>query len=124
MRILLDTHILLWWMADDPRLPRSTQVAIAVPNTEVYVSAISLAEISIKTSLGKLTVAGDLPGAIEKSGFHSLAFTQAHGYRLADLPLHHRDPFDRMLVVQAQTESLVFATVDPACRQYDVQMLS
>ena len=124
MRILLDTHMLLWWMADDPRLPKSTEVAIAVPNAEVFVSAISMAEISIKTSLGKLTVGGDLPGAIEKSGFHSLAFTAAHADRLVDLPLHHRDPFDRMLVVQALTESLVFATVDPACRQYAVQTLS
>lgn len=124
MRILLDTHIVLWWMADDPRLPRSTQDAIAVPNAEVYVSAISLAEISIKKSLGKLTVSGDLPGAIKESGFQPLAFTAAHGHRLADLPLHHRDPFDRMLVAQALTESLVFATVDPACRRYAVQTLS
>jgi PIN domain nuclease of toxin-antitoxin system len=124
MRILLDTHMLLWWMSDDPRMSRSAQAEITLPHTEVYVSAISLAEISVKTSLGKLTVGGDLQGAIDESGFHSLPFTAAHGYRLADLPWHHRDPFDRMLVAQALAESLVVATVDPACRQYTVQTLS
>lgn len=124
MRILLDTHMLLWWVADDPRLPHSTRAAISSVNADVYVSAISLAEISIKQSRGKLVVGGDLPGAIEESDFRSLPFSAEHGYRLAALPWHHRDPFDRMLIAQALSESLVFATVDRACLRYEVPTLN
>jgi PIN domain nuclease of toxin-antitoxin system len=123
MRLLLDTHILLWWLSDDQRLPRTAASAIGDPVADVHVSAISLAEIAIKRSLGELTVRGDLPEAIAESGFLSLPFTLEHAARLTDLPWHHRDPFDRMLIVQAMSEDLVFASVDKAFRDYAVQLL-
>ncbi len=124
MRILLDTHMLLWWLGNDPRLPDAIGTAMNDGTNEVLVSSISVAEISIKTSLGKLRAPHDLLAQLRAASMISLPFTTDHAIALRDLPLHHRDPFDRMLVVQAQTESLVFATVDPACRQYAVQMLS
>jgi PIN domain nuclease of toxin-antitoxin system len=91
---------------------------------EVLVSSISVAEISIKTSLGKLQAPDDLLAQLRAASMITLPFTTDHAIALRELPLHHRDPFDRMLVVQALTESLVLATVDPACRQYNVQTLS
>ena len=123
MRILLDTPILLWWLAADSRLPHAALAAIGEPSADVYVSAISVAEISIKSSLGKLSVQGDLAGAVQESGFSFLPFTAEHATRLADLPWPHRDPFDRMLIVQAMVDSMTFASVDPACRSYDVRLL-
>jgi len=94
------------------------------PAADIHVSSISIAEIAIKTVLSKLAVHGDLPAAIEQSGFHSLPFTLAHTVRLADLPWHDRDPFDRVLIVQAMSEDLVFASVDQACRDYAVRVLA
>lgn len=116
--------MLLWWVADDPALPQAARAAISSVDAEVYVSPISLAEISIKQSRGKLVVDGDLSGAIEESDFRSLPFSAEHGCRLATLPWHHRDPFDRMLMAQALAESLVFATLDRACLLYDVPTLN
>jgi PIN domain nuclease of toxin-antitoxin system len=123
MRLLLDTHILLWWMADDQRLPGVVAEAIAQPNAEVSVSAITFAEIAIKTSLGKLTVNGNLRNAAEQSGFLFLPFSVDHAQRLTDLAWHHRDPFDRMLIAQAMVEGLVFVSMDKVCREYAVQLL-
>ena len=118
---LLDTHILLWWMSDDQRLPRTA--ATGDPAADVHVSTISLAEIAIKSSLDKLTVRGDLPEAIAQSGFLSLPFTLEHAALLTDLPWHHRDPFDRMLIAQALEEQLVVVSVDQVFREYPVPLL-
>jgi len=124
MRILLDTRILLWWLADDPRLPDPIRAAVADGGNSVYISAISVAEIAIKSSLGKLESPGDLAQAIDRSGLSHLPFTAEHAGHLSALPWHHRDPFDRMLIAQAVVESMTFASVDPACRSYDVRLLS
>lgn len=124
MRILLDTHILLWWLADDQRLPGPIRAAVADGRNSVYVSAISVAEIAIKGSLGKLELPGDLGTAIGASGLSYLPFTSEHADHLRMLPWHHRDPFHRMLIAQAVVESMTFASVDPACRSYDVRLLS
>ena len=124
MRILLDTHVLLWWLGSDRRLPDAIGTAMNDGTNEVLVSSISVAEIAIKTSLGKLHAPDDLLAQLGAASMISLPFTTDHAIALRELPLHHRDPFDRMLVVQALTESLVFATVDPACRQYAVQTLN
>ena len=126
MRILLDTPMLLWWVADDPQLPQSARAAISSVNAEVYVSAISLAEISIKQSRGKLVVDGDLPAAIDGSDFRSLSFTAEHGYRLAELPWHHRDPFDRMLVAPGPVRIAGFCDRRPclfAVRRADGELI-
>lgn len=120
MRLLLDTHVLLWWLTDDGRLGPKIRGVIATPTTQVFVSSVCVAEISIKTRLGKLPHQTDLLEQLVTQGFVELPFTHAHAAALEHLPLHHRDPFDRMLVVQTQLERLTFVTADARCAGYDV----
>lgn len=123
MRLILDTHILLWWWDDSPKLPQEARDLIADLDNEVFVSAVSITEIAVKKSIGRLEVDDDFAQGIEVDGFTELPLTAAHGGRLAQLPLIHRDPFDRMLIVQAQTEDATLLTVDAKVRQYDVKTL-
>jgi len=120
---LLDTHVLLWWLADDPRLSDRHRTVLARSDSTVYVSAISVAEIAIKSSIGKLSVPDGVQSAISEGGFDELAFMSKHATALASLPWIHRDPFDRMLVSQASVEGLVFLTEDERCKQYDISTL-
>ena len=107
MRLLLDTHILIWWLADDRRLAKSARAIIANPDNDVLVSAASLWEISIKAALGRLEVElDDLEQNIADNGFRSLPINFRHGLTAGRLPPIHRDPFDRMLVAQASVEEL------------------
>ncbi len=122
MTLLLDTHALLWWLADDPLEP-AARTRIADPGELVRVSAVSLWEIAIKRAIGKLEFEGSLVSHVHDSGFEPLPITGDHGERAGALPLHHRDPFDRMLVAQAQAESLTLVTRDPAFDAYEVQLL-
>jgi len=119
---LLDTHVLLWWLADDPKLPIHHRELLEDGDATVYVSSITVAEISIKSSLGKLTVPDGITTAVQDSGFQLLDFTTAHAEQLRALPWHHRDPFDRMLIAQAQVDGLTFLSVDERVRQYDVSL--
>ncbi len=123
MRLLLDTHVLLWWGADDTRLPDSWRPVIADPAHDIYVSSVSIAEMAIKASLGKLSASRDLLAALENEDFLSLSLTSAHAAQLWNLPWHHRDPFDRMLIAQASVEDLTVVTVDPAFAAYDIRTL-
>lgn len=123
MRILADTHVLLWWLADDPRLPGRHREALADGGTEVRFSAVSIAEMTIKASLGKLEAPHDVAEVLERGGFLELPFTARHATLLGALPWHHRDPFDRMLVAQAVAEGLTVASVDAQVAQYDVAVL-
>lgn len=123
MRILLDTHVLLWWLMDDPHLPGAFQVAIADADNEVFVSAVTHAEIAIKRSLGKLDAPWIPDELLADNGIIGMSFTSSHATRMLDLPFHHRDPFDRMLIAQVALEDVAFATVDPRCRQYDIRLL-
>ncbi len=123
MRILLDTHALLWWLSDDPRLPTAWRATLADPSNDVGVSAVSAAEIALKASLGKLEAPPNLVGAIEESGLTGLGFRLEHAEALRRLPWHHRDPFDRLLIAQAQIEQLTVATVDRNFLAYDVTRL-
>lgn len=124
MRLLLDTHVLLWWLAGDPTLAADATSAIADPETVVYVSAASAWEIAIKQALGKLDAPGDLEQQIEANRFASLPITIGHAYSAGALPRHHDDPFDRMLVAQALAEGLTIVTRDPRVGVYDVPTLS
>ena len=108
---------------DDHRLSRSWRQLIAGPEHDVFVSAVSVAEISITASLGKLAAPDDLLPDLEESGFLSLPLEAEHAARLRELPWHHRDPFDRMLIGQAQVEQLTVATVDPQFAAYEVALL-
>lgn len=123
MKLLLDTHVLLWWLNDDPALGAERRSSIKEERNSIYLSAISLAEIAIKTSLGKLEVPPEFDDVVAVQGFDQLAFTGKHAAVLRDLPWHHRDPFDRMLIAQATVEGLTFVTADERCRGYDVAVL-
>jgi PIN domain nuclease of toxin-antitoxin system len=127
MRLLLDTQIFLWFLDDETRIPTPAGEAIHARENAVLVSAAVIWEIAIKTSIGRLEIAaGDvkrLPGLIEASGFDELPVLARHAAGVSELPWHHRDPFDRLLVAQARAESLMLVTMDPVMRAYDVQVL-
>ena len=114
MRLLLDTHAFLWWLAGDESLPVRARAAIADEINEVFVSAASAWEITTKHRMGKLsgvaTIVGDLDGAIASQGFKALPIEVRHGQIAGALPGPHRDPFDRMLIAQAMLENLVLVS--------------
>jgi PIN domain nuclease of toxin-antitoxin system len=112
MRLLLDTHIVLWWLSDDPLLPGSARAAIALPDNEAFVSAATAWEIAIKKAAGRLEAPDDLLEALDSNDFDTLAITASHVLSAGALPLHHADPFDRMLIAQAQDERLTLVSVD------------
>lgn len=114
-RYLVDTHVLLWAFADDPRLSRRHRDILG-SDAEVLVSVASIWEMSIKISLGKLEAFGDIPGTIERAGYRTPPILARHAEAVRDLPWHHRDPFDRILVAQARHEGLRLLTVDPVFR--------
>jgi PIN domain nuclease of toxin-antitoxin system len=122
MTLLLDTHALLWWLAG-VSLEQPTVERIADPDALVFVSAASVWEIEIKRQLDKLE-APDLAGVLEEEGFAPLPISPAHAMRTGSLPLHHHDPFDRMLVAQPQIEGLTIVTRDRAFAAYDVTVLA
>lgn len=120
--LLLDSHVVLWWLADDPRLGASARAAI-IDAHDVCVSAVTAWELEIKQALGRLELPDDLIEQVDASGFTWLDVTPAHGVRAARLPPHHRDPFDRMLVAQAQEARLSLVTADRAMDDYDVTVV-
>ena len=124
MRLLLDSHVLLWWLADDPALGLEARSLIANPDNEVLVSAASAWEISIKRGLGKLEAPPDVAGTIEQLGFTELPITATDGERAGALEPHHRDPFDRMLVAQAERAGATIVTQDPVFARYGVATLT
>jgi PIN domain nuclease of toxin-antitoxin system len=125
VRLLLDTHAFLWWVAASPELSTKARTAIASARNECFVSVASGWEIAIKVSLGKLRVEGALdrflPEQLAANGFQPLAIDLKHAARVATLPFHHRDPFDRLLVAQALEEELAVATADPMFAKYGVK---
>ena len=124
MRLVLDTHILLWALADHPSLPATARETIADPANDVYISSLSLWEIAIKARLGKLSAdVREVRAAALETGFRPLPFTLEHAAAIADLPEHHRDPFDRGLIAQARVEPLHLMTHDDALAAYDVDLL-
>lgn len=123
MRLLLDTHVLLWWLANDPSLVEDAKVAIADPASSVFVSAATAWEIAIKQALGKLEAPSDLERQIQLNRFEPLSITVAHAYSAGTLPRHHDDPFDRMLVAQALAESLIVVTRDRRLGRYEISTL-
>ncbi len=124
MRLLLDAHALLWWLADDPALSEGASRAIADPQSTVFVSAATAWEIAIKRALGKLDAPSDLERQVELNRFEPLSITIGHAYAAGTLPRHHDDPFDRMLVAQAMAEQLAVVTRDTQIPLYGVSTLS
>ncbi len=127
MKFLLDTHTLLWAINQDSRLPAPLVDLIEDPENDVYVSMASIWEAAIKIGLGKLRVPGQtidyLIGHVESHALTVLAITLAHVRIVQDLPLIHRDPFDRMLVAQAKASSLILVTADAEIVHYGVATL-
>ncbi len=127
MKLLLDTHAFLWWLADSPRLGLSARRAIRDSATIVWVSAASAWEITLKTMIGRLDLGEEpqqvLPRELARYSFRELAVSVAHALAVCDLPPHHRDPVDRMLVAQAVVEQLTLVTADPEIARYDVAIL-
>ena len=122
MRVLLDTHVLLWALLNDPRL--SAAQARAISEGDVYLSAASVWEIGIKRAIGKLDVPEDLFRVAMDAGCRPLPITWTHAEAAAALPLHHADPFDRMLIAQARCEGLHLASSDTKLGAYDVDLLA
>lgn len=121
MRLLLDSHAYLWWLANDARLPAAARAAIADSRSIVHVSAATIWELAIKAALGRLDTGGaDLTDEIAANGFVELPITARHATEAGALPHHHDDPFDRMLIAQALSEELVLVTRDRAFRAYEV----
>jgi PIN domain nuclease of toxin-antitoxin system len=123
MRLLLDTAVLLWWLHDDSRLGHRARAAIADPGNEVFVSAASAWEISLKRASGKLKSAFDVVEILQRNSFIELPIEVQHAVAAAELPRHHNDPFDRMLVAQAQIEDLTLVADDAEIAKYDVELL-
>ncbi|WP_419942945.1 type II toxin-antitoxin system VapC family toxin [Candidatus Palauibacter sp.] len=123
MRLLLDTHTFLWWVSDFRHIGESARQAIADPNNEVFVSAVSGWEVGIKKAKGRLTAPDNLAAVVEEKQFKHLSLTFEHAERAATLPPHHRDSFDRMLISQAQAEGLILVTRDSRITLYDVPTL-
>jgi PIN domain nuclease of toxin-antitoxin system len=122
-RLLLDTHVLLWWLGDNKALAQAARDAIGSPDNIVYVSAASIWEIAIKKSLGKLRAPDDFESMVEAEGFEALPISLFHAEQAGALPPLHRDPFDRMLVAQAQAEGLIVISQDRRLAQYGVRVV-
>ena len=124
MRYLADTHVFLWWLNDDPKLRSGVRKVLGDPTSAVHVSAASIWEIAIKVRIGKLDFDGDPVREIGANGFLDLPMTASHAYAAGSLPCHHEDPFDRMLIAQAQLEQLVLLSYDASFEPYDVTVQS
>lgn len=123
MRLLLDTNIFLWWQWRDPLLPAAAKIAIEDRENDIVVSAATIWEISIKRRIGKLEFEGSPVTACDDAGFELLDITPSHAEAGGDLPRHHGDLFDRMLIAQAGLEHLTIVTRDPQFGLYDVPIL-
>ncbi len=127
MKLLLDTHTLLWWQTDPDELSETVLQTIGNVEHDIFISVVNLWEIQIKAQLGKLNLPRPLPDLIQRqqdlNGFEILKITSKHIYELDNLPLHHKDPFDRLLIAQARFEGLTLVTHDPKMELYEVEEL-
>ena len=122
MRVLLDTHVVLWWLADEP-LSDDARRVIEEPTNDVMVSAATVWDLSIKQALGKVDMPDDLVDQLRAQSFGILPIDERHATLAGRLPRHHDDPFDRMLVAQALVDTLLLVTRDQAMTAYDVPLM-
>jgi PIN domain nuclease of toxin-antitoxin system len=123
MKLLLDTHMLLWWLTDNPKLSKSECEIITDPDNLVFVSAASAWEIAVKKMIGKLDAPDDLPAALAANDFLELPISITHAQFLYQLPPHHHDPFDRIMIAQSFCEDLVFLTRDSKILLYSIKSI-
>jgi PIN domain nuclease of toxin-antitoxin system len=125
LKILLDTHVLLWWLAGDKQLGTQARDLIADPGNDILVSVASLWEIVVKRRVGKLQAdVAEVSDAIERDGFSLLPISMANLAELTALPMHHRDPFDHLLIAQAISEQATLLSEDQNISKYPVQVLA
>jgi PIN domain nuclease of toxin-antitoxin system len=123
LRLLLDTHALLWWLGDDPKLGAKARSLISDPENEVLVSVVSLWEIAVKSRIGKLSITvEDVLAVLPDQGFERIEIADSHLAALQILPGHHRDPFDHLLIAQAMSEGATFLTGDAHAPLYPVSI--
>lgn len=126
-RYLIDTHILLWWIFDDPKLAQDIRAIIQNPTNEIFVSSASAWEISTKYRIGKLPEAKELlenyEKILQKARFSLLSITTAHSLRAGGIPIQHRDPFDRMIMAQSELENIPVITYDPAFKTGFIEVI-
>lgn len=127
MRLLLDTHAFLWWIDDDPRLSKTSRDLIADGKNEVFLSVACAWELAIKASLGRIKLPGKLgpflTQQIGENGFEVLTIQLAHALRVHELPHHHKDPFDRLLIATSQAEDMPILSRDEALADYEVEVI-
>jgi len=123
MNLLLDTHVLLWWLDDNPTLLIKAKEAIADGGNLVFVSVATIWEIRIKHALGKLKIPANFRNVLEQQAFEMLSITADHAHLIGELPAHHRDPFDRMLIAQALFEGFTLITRDSLFKRYNVSTI-
>lgn len=123
MNLLLDTCVLLWWFDDPDLLSKEASTAIKEPDNKIIVSVVSAWEIAIKKALGKLESPDNLKEVIADAKFELMQIDYEHAWQVKNLPSHHRDPFDRLLVSQATAENLTLVTRDPKLKAYNVPIL-
>jgi PIN domain nuclease of toxin-antitoxin system len=123
VRLLLDTQIVLWQL-EGSRTVRAQARAAIDRASELAFSVVSFAEIGVKAAIGKLTVPADFHDHVLRSGLKVIGLAPDHGLLVAQLPLHHRDPFDRLLIAQARSEGLTIVTADPRFADYDVSVIA
>lgn len=125
MRILLDTHSLLWWLAGDARLGPAAAALVADPVNEILVSTVSLWEVTVKVRIGKLEAdVAEIAAAAQGQGFRLLDITVPHLVALGALPAHHCDPFDHLLIAQSLAEGAAFLTADAHAPAYPIRIIS
>ena len=123
MNLLLDTHVLLWWLDDPTLLSEQALTSIKDTKNEIVVSVVSAWEIAIKKALGKLEAPNNLKQIVKDAGFTVMSINYEHVWQVKDLPFHHDDPFDRLLVAQTKVEKLMFVTRDSRLRTYNIPIL-
>jgi PIN domain nuclease of toxin-antitoxin system len=123
MKLLLDTHILIWWLSQEQRLSQPEIDLISDSDNFIFVSAATAWEIAVKKMIGKLESPDDLPAALAINNFLELPITIEHSQKVYQLPLHHNDPFDRIMVAQAMSEDLTFMTRDAKIALYDIKII-
>ena len=123
MNIILDTHVLLWALSDPEKISSEKRREIETRANTIFVSSISIAEIMIKASIGKLKVDFDPIDAVELSGFEFLDFSARDAVLLKDLPFHHRDPFDRMLIAQSMANKYCIMSIDEKFGRYECKLI-
>jgi PIN domain nuclease of toxin-antitoxin system len=123
MNLLIDTHVLLWWLDDNPSLSKKARTVISDGKNPVFVSAVIIWEIRIKEALGKLKIPGNFREVLENQPFEMLDITAEHAHTVGELPSHHGDPFDRMLIAQAKVEGLILVTHDMTLKKYKIPLI-